>query len=51
MDQQQVRGVIRSLAYRGIVDAMGFDDRARLYALTNAGWDAAEKLDPEDEDE
>lgn len=50
MTEEQVRGVIRSLSYRAIVDAVGFDGRARIYGLTNAGWDAAEKLDPEDEE-
>lgn len=51
MAETQVRGVINGLGRRGIVDVAGFDDRARTYKLTEAGWAAAEKLDPEEEDD
>lgn len=53
MGTNQVRGVIYRLANRGLVDVAGFTSSgslARTYKLTEAGWQAAQELDPEDEE-
>ena len=51
MREDQVRGVIRGLANRGLVDVAGFTSTgriARTFGLTDKGWAAVENLDEEE---
>jgi hypothetical protein len=49
MNVDQVPGVIRRLAERGMVDVAGFDGQARTYKLTQAGLETANSLSSEEE--
>ena len=46
MSEQQVRGILRGLSRRSVVDVAGFDDRARTFKLTEYGWEVANSLVP-----
>lgn len=48
-DDSQVRSVMESLGRRGLVDAAGFDGRARLYGLTHAGTEAVAEICGDDD--
>lgn len=48
--EDQVRGAIRGLANRGLVDVAGFENGARTYRLTRTGFEVVDQYICADDD-